>query len=100
MTTASTKKAGRQRPQLKASSKGRGVPKKRTKAVAARTVNKIRRAQGHTASKRSQGTGEPSHILEDQSREELYDMARKRHIPWRTSMSKGQLINALLGRRY
>jgi len=100
MTTASTSKDGRQHQRVKDSSKGRGAPKKRTKAVAARTVNQIRRAQSHTASKRTEGTGEPSHILEEQSREELYDMARKRHIPWRCSMNKGQLINALLGRRY
>ncbi len=99
MTTASTSKNERQHQRVKDSSKGRGASKKRTKGVAARTV-KARRAQSHTASKRSPVTGEPSHILEDQSREELYDMARKRHIPWRCSMSKGQLINALLGRRY
>jgi hypothetical protein len=100
MSTERTKKNERQHQPIKDSSKARGVPKKRAKVVAARTVSKTRRAQGRTASNRTQGTGKPDLILEECSRDELYDMARKRHIPWRCSMGKDQLVKALLGRYY
>ena len=100
MSTARTKTNERQHQPIKGSSKARGVPKKRAKVVAARTVSKTRRVQGRTASNLTQGTGKPDLILEECSRDELYDMARKRHIPWRCSMGKDQLVKALLGRYY
>ena len=100
MSTGRTKTDDSQHQHSKGSSKGRAAPGKRTRAVAARTVNKIGRAQGRTASKRAQDTGNSNLVLEECSRDELYDMARKRHIPWRCSMNKDQLVKALLGRYY
>ncbi|HWN68113.1 MAG TPA: hypothetical protein VNM90_10775 [Haliangium sp.] len=85
----------RQYEHIKESSEERGVPAKRAKEIAARTVNKNRRKQGRTPNKRTQGTGNPNRSLEEHTRDELYNMARDKNIPKRSAMSKGQLINAL-----
>ena len=88
-------KDDRQYEHIKESSEERGVPEKRAKEIAARTVNKNRRKQGRTPNKRTQGTGNPNRALEEHTRDELYNMARDKDIPKRSSMSKDQLIKAL-----
>lgn len=90
-----TKKDERKYEHIKESSKDRGVREKRAKEIAARTVNKSRREEGKTPNKCTQGTGNPSRSLENRSREELYNQAKKRNIQGRSSMSKGELVKAL-----
>lgn len=90
-----TKKDERKYEHIKESSKDRGIREKRAKEIAARTVNKSRREEGKTPNKRTQGTGNPSRSLENRSREELYNQAKKRNIQGRSSMSKGELVKAL-----
>jgi plasmid stabilization system protein ParE len=85
----------RQYEHIKESSQKSGVPVKRAKEIAARTVNKHRRTEGRTPNKRTQGTGNPRRPLAERTRDELYNMARDKGIPHRSQMSKGQLIKAL-----
>jgi plasmid stabilization system protein ParE len=85
----------RQYEHIKESSQKRGVSTKRAKEIAARTVNKQRREEGRTPNKRTQGTGNPRRPLAERTRDELYNMARDMDIPHRSSMSKGQLIQAI-----
>ena len=85
----------RQYEHIKESSQERGVPVKRAKEIAARTVNKHRRTEGRTPNKRTQGTGNPNRPLAEHTRDELYNMARDKGIAHRSQMSKGQLIKAL-----
>lgn len=92
-----TKKDERQYEHVKESSQQRGVRKERAKAIAARTVNKRRREEGRTPNKTTQGTGNPSRSLENRSREELYNQAKKRNIAGRSSMNKADLVKALRG---
>lgn len=85
----------RQYEHIKESSQKRGVPAKRAKEIAARTVNKQRRTEGRTPNQRTQGTGNPNRPLEERTRDELYNLAREMDIPKRSAMSKGQLIQAI-----
>jgi plasmid stabilization system protein ParE len=95
MPTKWSNKDERQYEHIKESSEERGIPAKRAKEIAARTVNKKRREQGRTPNKRTQGTGNPNRPLEERTRDELYNMARDMDIPKRSAMSKGQLIQAI-----
>jgi plasmid stabilization system protein ParE len=83
---------------IKESSKQRGVREARAKEIAARTVNKQRREEGRTPQKSTQGTGNPNRRLEERSREELYNQAKKRNVSGRSKMSKGELVDALRSR--
>lgn len=80
---------------VKESSKKRGTSTKRAKEIAARTVNKNRREEGRTPNKTTQGTGNPRKGLENRSKQELYNMAKKRNIEGRSKMSKSELLSAL-----
>lgn len=79
---------------IKASSRKRGVKNDRAEEIAARTVNKHRREEGHTPSKTTQGTGNPTQGLDRRSKQELYNKARSLHITGRSRMSKQQLVKA------
>ena len=83
---------------IKNSSQARGVDEKRAKEIAARTVNKARREEGRTPNKRTQGTGNPTHRLEDRTRDELYNLARELNIAGRSSMNKQELTSAIRAR--
>jgi hypothetical protein len=88
----------RQYEHIKESSRERGVPERRAKAIAGRTVNKKHRSEGRTPQKTTQGTGNPNRRLEERSKDELYNQAKKRRLAGRARMSKGELVNALRSR--
>lgn len=94
-----TKKEERQYEHIKDSNKERGVPKKRAKEIAARTVNKNRRQKGETPNKTTQGTGNPNKSLEDRSKQELYNMAQDLKIEGRSKMNKSDLVKAVRSKR-
>lgn len=101
MPRAWSAKDERKYEHIKESSRERGQNEKRAKEIAARTVNKDRREQGRTASgkKTTSGTGNPRHGLEDRSRDELYNQAKKLGIQGRSRMSKGELVSAIRDKR-
>ena len=94
-----TKKDERQYEHIKDSSEDRGMPEKRAKEIAARTVNKTRREHGKTPNKQTQGTGNPTHALEDRSKQELYNIAQDMHIKGRSKMRKNELVKAIRSHR-
>ena len=67
--------------------------------IAARTVNKHRREEGRTPNRKTQGTGNPNRGYEARSRDELYNIAKERNIEGRSKMTKGELADALRGKR-
>jgi plasmid stabilization system protein ParE len=73
----------------------RGRDEARAKEIAARTVNKQRREQGRTPSRRTQGTGNPRQELEQRTRDELYNRARELGIEGRSAMTKAELVDAI-----
>jgi plasmid stabilization system protein ParE len=95
MPDAWSNKDERKYEHIKDSSQERGVGEDRAKEIAARTVNKDRREEGHTPSSRTQGSGNPQTGYESRTRDELYNIAKKRNIEGRSKMSKDELIRAL-----
>lgn len=95
MPKAWTNKDERMYKHIKDSEKDEGKSTKRAKEIAARTVNKNRREEGRTPNKTSQGTGNPNRGLESRSKEELYNLAKDRHIEGRSKMDKSDLVKAL-----
>src|SRR5688572_11744897 len=89
----------RQYEHVKDSNLERGMGEDKAEEIAARTVNKQRREEGRTPNKRTMGTGNPNLSLEERSRDELYNIAKERRVPGRSSMSKSELVEALRGRR-
>lgn len=85
----------RQYEHIKDSNMDRGMSEERAEEVAARTVNKQRREEGRTPNKKTQGTGNPTHSLEDRTKDELYNRARKLNIEGRSKMDKGELVRAI-----
>jgi plasmid stabilization system protein ParE len=99
MPSAWSNKAERMYEHVKESSRKRGESPKRAKEIAARTVNKQRRQSGQTSNKTTQGTGNPRKGLEDRSRDELYNEAKKRGVEGRSKMNKQELVKAIRGKR-
>ena len=93
-----SKKDERQYEHIKETSLDRGVPEKRAKEIAARTVNKTRRTHGRTPNKMTQGTGNPNTPLEDRTKDELYRLAQQKDISGRSKMSKQELVQAVRGK--
>ena len=85
----------RQYEHIKDSSLERGASEERAEEIAARTVNKHRREEGRTPNRTTMGTGNPNRPLEARSRDELYNLARDKHIAGRGKMKKGELVEAL-----
>jgi hypothetical protein len=54
-----------------------------------------RRDLGKQGSRARQRGGRPGHALEDRTRTELYELAKKRNIRGRSKMGKWDLIRAL-----
>jgi plasmid stabilization system protein ParE len=90
-----SRKDERQYEHIKESERERGASEDRAKEIAARTVNKHRREEGRTPSKRTQGTGNPNVALEERSRDELYNLAQELDIKGRSKMNKDELGKAI-----
>lgn len=93
-----SRKDERQYEHIKDSAQARGTEEQGAKEIAARTVNKKRREEGRTPNKTSQGTGNPTHALEDRTKQELYNRAQELDIAGRSKMNKSQLIDAIRAR--
>ncbi|WP_459555694.1 addiction module toxin RelE [Lacunimicrobium album] len=95
MPAAWSDKDERQYEAIKESSIERGKDEDTAEEIAARTVNKRRREEGRTPNKTTQGTGNPNKSLNSRTKQELYNLAKQRHIDGRSKMSKDQLVHAL-----
>ena len=95
MPTAWSSKDERKYEHIKDSQEERGVPAKRAKEIAARTVNKGRRQEGRTPNKTTQGTGNPNRSLEQRTVAELRNLAGQRNVTGRSKMTKSELVAAL-----
>ena len=93
-----TKKDERKYEHIKESELERGVGEERAEEIAARTVNKSRREEGRTPNGTTQGTGNPGRGYEARTRDELYNIAKEKHIPCRSKMDKQELIEAVRGK--
>jgi hypothetical protein len=67
----------------------------KTKRTIAHLPEATRRDLGKQASKARQRAGTAGHALEDRTRKQLYDLARKRNIRGRSKMGKWELVRAL-----
>ncbi len=77
----------------------RNIKKARVAAQRKRTIAHLpestRRDLGKQASMARKRGGRAGHALEDRTREQLYDLARKRNIRGRSKMGKWDLVRAL-----
>ena len=77
----------------------RNIKKARAAAGKKRTIanlpKSVRQDLGRQAAKSRARGGKPGHELEDRSRQDLYEVAKRRKIPGRSSMGKWELIDAI-----
>ena len=77
----------------------RNVKKAQVAAKRKRTIANLpastRRDLVEQAQRARQRGGQAGHSLEDRSREQLYELAKKKQIPGRSKMGKWDLIRAL-----
>ena len=103
-------KRARQYEKVKSSARKRGASSSRAKEVAARTVNKNRARSGEsrTRSRSSTRSSSPQRRggqrsgtdrPKGQTKEQLYNQAKRLGIEGRSSMSKSQLQRAVAGKR-
>jgi hypothetical protein len=100
MPQAWSKKRERQYEHVKDSEKKQGRSTKRAKEIAARTVNKERAQKGETkgsSSARSRSSSSSSN--NGQTKEQLYQQAKRLGIDGRSKMSKQQLQRAIAGKK-
>jgi hypothetical protein len=75
------------------------IKKAQKAARAKRTITKLpketRRDLGRQAAKARQRGGKAGHGYEDRTRQELYEVAKKKGIPGRSKMGKWDLIKAI-----
>lgn len=69
----------------------------KSKRTMAHLPESTRRDLGKQAAKARQRGGRPGRALEDRTREQLYELAKKRNIRGRSKMGKWDLIRALRG---
>ena len=93
MPSSWTKKDERQYKHIKEGLQKKG--RKRSEEIAARTVNKQRRKEGRTPNRTTQGTGNPRSPLQERSKDELMNLAAKKHIRGRSRMTKAELVAAI-----
>jgi hypothetical protein len=81
----------------------RNIKRAQFAAKQARTISKlpasVRRDLGRNAAAARRRGGKPGHSLDDRTRQQLYDEAKKRGIPGRSKMGKHELIRALRAAR-
>ncbi len=77
----------------------RNIRKAQKAARAKKTITKlpssVRRDLGRQAAKSRQRGGKPGRALEDRTRQDLYEVAKKRGIAGRSKMGKWDLIQAI-----
>ncbi len=103
-------KRARQYEKIKSSARKRGASTSRAEELAARTVNKNRARAGESGTRsrsstsgaspqrrggQKSGTNRPT----GQTKEQLYNQAKRLHIDGRSSMSKSQLQRAVAGKK-
>lgn len=99
MPKAWSNKDERKYEHIKESSEERGVPEKKAKEIAARTVNKGRREEGRTPNKTTQGTGNPNLPLQERTAAELRNIAGDMKLPGRSKMKKDELVKEIRKKR-
>jgi hypothetical protein len=103
-------KRARQYEKIKRSARKRGASTGRAKEVAARTVNKNRARSGESRTRSSSSTrgaspqrrgGQKSGTSrpKGQTKEQLYNQAKRLRVDGRSSMSKSQLQRAVAGKK-
>ncbi len=105
MPAGSSPKRERQYEHVLASERKRGVPTKRAKAIAARTVNKERARTGEarTSSRLSRSDISSQQRAANRrkrggsgrTRDQLYEEARRKNVRGRSRMTKAQLQRAV-----
>jgi hypothetical protein len=90
MMMASTKQARAAKQNIKTAQ--RTARKKRTISKLPKAVRQDLGRQGAAARRRG---GAPGRALEDRTRDQLYEQAKKKGIPGRSKMGKWELIKAL-----
>jgi hypothetical protein len=77
----------------------RNIKKAISAAKSKKTITKlpkaVRQDLGRQASRARQRGGQPGRRLEDRTREQIYEVAKKRGIPGRSKMGKWDLIRAI-----
>jgi Rho termination factor, N-terminal domain len=85
------------RKQVQAAKKN--IKRAQKAARAQRTISKlpaaVRRDLGRQAARARQRGGRPGHDYENRTRQELYEVAKRRGIPGRSRMGKWDLIEAI-----
>jgi hypothetical protein len=71
----------------------------RSKRTISRLPKSVRRDLGRQAAAARKRGGSPGRALEDRTREQLYELAKKEGIPGRSRMGKWDLIQALRRKR-
>ncbi|MDR0787367.1 MAG: addiction module toxin RelE [Gemmatimonadota bacterium] len=95
MSPSWSRKDERMYERVRESALDRGSSKDRAEEIAGRTVNKQRRMEGRTPSRKTSGTGNPRRSLDDRTRDELYNRARELGIAGRSMMTRAELISAI-----
>jgi Rho termination factor-like protein len=77
----------------------RNIKKARTAATSKRTIahlpRSVRSDLGKQAARGRQRGGKPGHALQDRNRQQLYEIAKQKNIPGRSTMGKWDLIEAI-----
>ena len=77
----------------------RNIKRAQRAAKSKRTISKLplatRRELGRQAARARARRGQAGHGYEDRSRQQLYDVARRKGIPGRSRMGKWELIDAI-----
>jgi hypothetical protein len=77
----------------------RNIKKAQRAARRKKTITKLPKAVrsdlGRQAAKSRQRGGKPGRALEDRTRQDLYEVAKRRNIPGRSNMGKWDLIKAI-----